>query len=304
MPRGWDKKYRHKRNWVNYNEHLVKRGEFYLSLDFLQSWDEEIRRMNSGKRGRPFLYPDSFIRFTAILYHVFSLPYRQLEGVLRSLFRYLKRAKSPDYTTLFRRLSTLDIHLNLTDIDDNMVIAVDSTGVKVTNRGEWIRHKWKVKRGWIKLHVAVDVKSGKTVSYRITTEKVGDNAMFKPLIEDAYRNTGGKKIERVYGDGAYDTRSAFNLMEEKGILPAIKIRKTASTRSRGSPYRARYVREYKRVGYEKWREEVEYGKRWRVESTFSALKRIFGEGVRASSAEQMFREVEMRIMIYNLLLSI
>jgi len=64
------------------------------------------------------------------------------------------------------------------------------------------------------------------------------------------------------------------------------------------------VREYKRVGYEKWREEVGYGKRWRVESTFSALKRIFREGVRASSTEQMFREVEMRIMIYNLMLSI
>jgi len=50
MPRGWDKKYRHKRNWVNYNEHLVKRGELYLSLDFLQSWDEEIHKMNTGKR--------------------------------------------------------------------------------------------------------------------------------------------------------------------------------------------------------------------------------------------------------------
>ena len=30
--------------------------------------------------------------------------------------------------------------------DDYFVIAIDSTGVKVTNRGEWIRHKWKVKK--------------------------------------------------------------------------------------------------------------------------------------------------------------
>ena len=305
MPRGRDKKYEDKRNWVEYNERLVKRGEFYLSLDFLETWDSEVCRMNRGKRGRPFEYPDTFIQFAAVLYHCFSLPYRQLEGVLRSLFRYIKTAKSPDYTTLFRRTSMLDIHVNLTDIEGDVVVAVDSTGIKVTNRGEWLRHKWKVKRGWIKLHVAVDVKNGKIISHHITTEKVGDNAMFKPLIMDAERNTGGKKrIKRVYGDGAYDTRLAFNLMEKMDIQPGIKIRKTASTRSHGSPYRAKCVREYKKLGYEKWKEKTGYGKRWRAESTFSALKRIFGEEVRASSTEQMFREVEMRIMLYNLLLDI
>jgi hypothetical protein len=37
-----------------------------------------------------------------------------------------------------------------------ILIAIDSTiGVKVTNRGEWIRHKWNVKRGYLKIHVAV-----------------------------------------------------------------------------------------------------------------------------------------------------
>jgi hypothetical protein len=41
--------------------------------------------------------------------------------------------------------------------DDNFVIAIDSTGIKVTNRGEWIRHKWKVKRGYLKIHIAVDI---------------------------------------------------------------------------------------------------------------------------------------------------
>ncbi len=28
-----------------------------------------------------------------------------------------------------------------------MVISLDSSGVKVTNRGEWMRQKWKVRRG-------------------------------------------------------------------------------------------------------------------------------------------------------------
>ena len=57
----------------------------------------------------------------------------------------------------------MDIKINDDDDDksslqhaDNFIIAIDSTtGVKVTNRGEWIRHKWNVKRGYLKIHVAV-----------------------------------------------------------------------------------------------------------------------------------------------------
>ncbi|MHC1583458.1 MAG: IS5/IS1182 family transposase, partial [Methanosarcinales archaeon] len=35
-----------KRNWKEYNEKLVRRGELYISLDFLENWDEELNRMN------------------------------------------------------------------------------------------------------------------------------------------------------------------------------------------------------------------------------------------------------------------
>ncbi|RLG39329.1 MAG: hypothetical protein DRN91_00150 [Candidatus Alkanophagales archaeon] len=47
-------------------------------------------------------------------------------------------------------------------------MAVDSSGVKVANRGEWIRHKWKVRRGWIKVHIEVDVKTKEVVSIEVT----------------------------------------------------------------------------------------------------------------------------------------
>ena len=53
----------------------------------------------------------------------------------------------------------------------DVVIAVDSTGIKVTNRGEWIFDKWKNKRirkGFIKIRVAVDLKAKKIVSMRVT----------------------------------------------------------------------------------------------------------------------------------------
>lgn len=45
------------RNWRLYNEQLVKWGEFYLSFGLLESWGEELTRMNRKKRGWPFEYP-------------------------------------------------------------------------------------------------------------------------------------------------------------------------------------------------------------------------------------------------------
>jgi len=42
-----------RRNWKEYNQRLVKRGEAYISLDFPESWDEELEEMNKGKVGRP-----------------------------------------------------------------------------------------------------------------------------------------------------------------------------------------------------------------------------------------------------------
>jgi hypothetical protein len=34
----WGKPYDDNRDWVENNEQLVRRGEFYLSLDFIEQW--------------------------------------------------------------------------------------------------------------------------------------------------------------------------------------------------------------------------------------------------------------------------
>ncbi len=47
------------------------------------------------------------------------------------------------------------------DDDENIVIAIDSTGIKVTNRGQWMQEKWRIKkkRGYPKIHIAVNIKT-------------------------------------------------------------------------------------------------------------------------------------------------
>ncbi len=65
----------------------------------------------------------------------------------------------------------MDIKLDTSIIinsNEDIVIAVDSTGIKVANRGEWMREKWKTRRGFIKIHIAVDVKSKQITSIQVT----------------------------------------------------------------------------------------------------------------------------------------
>ena len=289
-----------KRNWKEYNEKLVRRGELYISLDFLENWDEELNRMNEGKVGRPFRFPRTFMCFLAFL-HVAFLPLRQMEGFLRKLSEYIPELKVADYSTVCKRLRKLDFELS-SNLGEDLVVAIDSSGMKITNRGEWIRDKWKTRKGWIKVHIAIDVKTRKLLALKITDERTGDGKMLKPLVEQI-KGRGGE-ITKVYGDGGYDSRENFNYLAGNGIEPVIKIRKNASTKARGSPSRAKKVREIKELGYEGWRDKYKYGYRWSAESFFSGVKRVFGETCKAKTTEALFQEVKMKFIFYNMLLSL
>ena len=114
----------------------------------------------------------------------------------------------------------------------------------------------------------------------------------------AVDSTGIKVTNR-----GYDSKRNFNILYEKNIEAGILPKKNASTRSYGSPSRAKCVRELGDEGYNKWKEDTGYGKRWIAESIFSAVKRISGEYVRATSMKGMWREVKMKFIFYNMLLN-
>lgn len=89
------------RDWVSYNHELVRRGKICLELGFLNYWDEELEGMNEGKYGRPFQFPESFIRFAATLRTFLGVGYRRLEGFLNRLAEFLHGLKSSDYTNIY-----------------------------------------------------------------------------------------------------------------------------------------------------------------------------------------------------------
>jgi len=292
------------RNWQEYNESLVKRGEMYLTFDFLESWGRDLEKLNRGKLGRKFAYPWSFIELLMMIHVIFHLPYRQLEGFLRKLSELIPEIKPTDYTNIWRRGTQLKLGLpdTISASDEPVVIAVDSTGIKVTNRGEWMREKWKVHRGWIKVHLAVNVETKEIVAIEVTDERVSDGSKFNSLVDQAEENLSGRRIKKALGDGAFDRREIFDHLQQKGIQPVIKIRLNANTKARGSPARGKAVREMKGLGYQSWKQKYDYGRRWAAESVFSAVKRISGEHVTATKTENMMQEVILKFSFYNMLI--
>lgn len=281
-------------NWSKYNDSLVKRGEILLDFSILKGWKREVKLMNSGKRGRPFTYPNSLIMLSESIRLLFHLPYRQFEGFARTLSKYVDGLKVPDYTTLNRRANRLNINDSLRRSRKPVYIAVDSTGIKVHKSGDWIRRKFKVRKGYLKVHIAVNTKTKQIVALEVTREYVHDGKMLKKLVDRSSRNFN---VKGVIGDGAYDSRHNFNLLDRKGIEPIIKIRRNAVKRSRGCPSRKKALIMQRR-GKEEWRRK--YGLRWIAESVFSWIKRVFGEYVTARKLENMVREIIMKAFIYNL----
>jgi hypothetical protein len=285
------------------NEGLVKRGEILLDLRILDRWDSELERMNAGKEGGRYVYPEIFVRLLGYMHLLFHLPYRQTEGFLKALRRFDSRIEVPDYSTIDRRVNRLGVKLGDEEersYGDDLIIAVDASGIKVSNRGDWMRHKWKVRRGYLKIHIAVDVKRKKILALKVTDEKTGDGGMLQPLVEEASRKG---KIAKAIGDGAYDTKRNFRYLDANGIEPIIKVRRNASSKAGGCVLRKLAAQEYLHDP-EAWKRKHGYGQRWMVESAFSSLKRTFGEYVSAKTMQNMANEIMLKASLYNLLIGL
>ncbi len=281
-----------------------------LGFDIIDNWDNELEEMNKGKVGEPFHYPNSFLLLLGYARVYFHLPFRQTEGIIRSHAEN-KIPSIPDYSTIDRRINKLDIHVNNNNKlggNDDVIIAIDSTGIKVTNRGEWMCHKWhcKSRKGYLKIHVAVDINNNnnkiKILSLNVTTEKVHDSKVLPILVHDIVRKQN-IDVSTVIADGSYDNNKIFQFLSFNNIKPAIKVRKNARIR-KDNHYKRNLAVVEQKTDFQKWKNSVRYGRRWIVESVFSAIKRMFGEYVSAVKYPNMVKEIMLKVSLYNLFTSI
>jgi len=297
-------------SWHDYNESLVERGRIIFDLGFADSWKKELQSMNKHKVGRPFDFPDSYIEFLSFLKVGFDIPYRLVEGAVDALSEYISFIKDICFTQIRRRMVRLMkgkkpseiVVQSRNDDKEPITVVVDSTGLTTTSKGAYIEDKWKKeKRKFIRLHVMADRKTKKIVGFRVTSERTGDSTKFIPLVKEVSKKN---KIEKAYADTMYDSRNNFNFLKEKGIEPAIKVRKNARTLARGSPLRKEETVLTKKLGLEGWKQLKDYGQRWIVEIVFSSFKRVLGEALHSKKFLSQKAEASLKVMLYNRFLSV
>lgn len=291
---------------------------------FFQAWSKDLDRMNRGKQGAAFEYPDALFQYLALVRtRAKGLDYRSLEGFTRGLIQGVKpalreagmteaelvRIKAPHFTQIRRRIVKLRLDpklVSLLEKDEDVCLLLDATGVKVTNRSEWVRKhaNHRQSHGWLKVHLAAESKHQQSVTVVVTRERVGDVRKGPELVHrgaDAVRRRGARAT-RAYADGAYDARKVHNACREEGVRPVIRIHRGASRKSKGSPERAKRVREYQKLGYRRWAERLQYGVRWRVEAKIGAVKRTTGEFVNSTSWRGMEKEAQLKFWTHDALL--
>src|SRR3954452_4365534 len=123
-------------NWHEYDQALQNRGSLtvWVTPEAVAAWQASP----TGKRGRSHFYSDLAIETGHLLRLAFGRPWRQTEGLLRSIATLLGvNLPIPDHTTFSRRSTGLSLPTTRTPSREPVHVVLDSTGLKVYGAGEW-----------------------------------------------------------------------------------------------------------------------------------------------------------------------
>jgi hypothetical protein len=119
----------------------------------------------------------------------------------------------------------------------------------------------KKKRGYLKIHIAVNIKTKEILALEVTNEKPHDGTMVKKLVKHVLSTRHHKeKAKSVLADGAYDSNENFRFMNEERIKPVIKVKRNSVVSIKNSKARNGEAR-MQAKGFPKWKRKRKYGHR-------------------------------------------
>jgi len=293
----WGKKFIDKRNHKEYQDELLRRYEIYLDLEWVKSWNNELAKMNKGKRGALYQFPNSMIAWQSLLVEKFAT--RGAETITKKLGKLNLVPQCNDHATIHRRVLEMGLDF-LVPKGVKIHEGTDGSGFKMTNAGEYFQDKYgKARRKFAR--VIITATKDDILDVDVVVNEKGSltepNAAKKHIADIIEK---GGEVEKSYNDGAFDVRDFFNFLEQNDIESAIRIRSNAVSKARGSMRRKIETIEFKKLGYKKWAKKRRYGDRWPMtEGHFSGIKRGYGDGARAKKEENILIELKRKIWIYD-----
>jgi len=289
------------RNWKQYNQSLVNRGSitFWFDENAIDKW---YSREGSRTPGRPETYSDDAIRCGLLIKAVFRTALRALQGFIGSLIKILGLdLVCPHYSVFSRRAKGLRIPLRrLLKPGEKLNVIFDSTGVKVFGEGEWKvrKHGYSKRRTWRKVHVGMCADSGQVVVSAMTSNNVSDDEAMVYMMEAVE----GVPLGDVLGDGAYDTVDCREAIHDRGgrqVIPPDKNaklqRKNRIPALKERDEAIRRIQELGDEGRDRWKQEIGYHRRSRVETLMFRYKTVLGD--RLASRREWTQATEVAIKL-------
>jgi DDE family transposase/SWIM zinc finger len=218
-----------------------------------------------------------------------------------SLFTYLEM---PELTPLLEQLVAASA-LPLASIETNF--AVDSTGFTSCRYTRWFDHKWgdvKEQHEWMKIHAMCGVTTNVVTAVRATSSNGADSPQFIPLVEQTAAHF---TLGEVSADKAYSGMKNLAAVVDRGGTPYVPF-KSYTTGNMDAPHRRGATRHEATI----WRQLfhyynlerdaflARYHQRSNVESTFSMMKRKFGDALRSKTATAQCNEALLKVLCHNI----
>ncbi len=299
----FDKKRYRVRNWSAYNESLRQRGDLriWVSEEVIELWSAPRRATRGGQPA----YSDLAITMCLTLGIVYKQPLRQTQGLMRSVAGLMGLEISiPDFSTLSRRGTGLTLPVvPETDGNEPAHLVVDSTGLKMFGEGEWLqnKHKTKAKRkGWRKLHLGLDLATGKIVCADMTTDDVGDPTALPDLLDQI-----DAPVSRFLADGAYDGEPTREELYRRYadaveiIIPPPKNAVLSAHAARDPTVRDRHIGDIGKKGRMAWQKSTGYNQRSRVETQMGRWKGVIGNKLKARTFANQVTEIKLGQKVLN-----
>jgi transposase len=291
-------------NWSAYNEAQTnEQDKFQVLLADLCS----ALVTTSPKSGRPPL-PLSDAVFSVAFKVYSTISQRRFVSDLREACKRGFISRVPHYNSISNYLE----HPNLTPLLQNLItqsslplksvetdFAVDSSGFTTCRFTRWFDHKYGAVRqqhDWVKCHLMCGVKTNIVTAVEILGRYTSDTKVLPTLATSTAKNF---QLREVSADKGYASRENTDTIVNLGGTPFISFKEQHRGSGGGNWERMYHYFQFKRTEFLQ-----HYHKRSNVESTFSMMKRKFGDGLRSKTDVAMVNETLCKVLCHNLVVLI
>lgn len=296
-------KRKYTQNWAAYNQAQTK--EKFIFLKILDGVIESLNIKTYGyKTGRhPFQLNDMIKCCCIKVFTNFSTRRTMSDIDISYILGYI--AKKPHFNSIINYMNNPHIYRFLIEaIKESSIpinpfekrFIIDATGFSTSNKDKWVkvRSEHRKHREYKKLHITTGAFTNIITSAKVTEGTANDSPHFKELLKDIASDF---KIKEVSADAGYLSRENAQTIEDMGAIPYIMPKKNARALSKGYPAWRKMINLFKN---NEQKFLLHYHQRSNVESTFSMVKRKFGDNVRSKHNQSQENEILCKVLCHNI----